>query len=300
MRFGLSAGALGQLKDKHYCVLDSFFSEERAHEYRREIRSLVSQGLMQPNKTHFGLPSGQVLVATKPNIYEADLHDGALRSRVPSLNTLFEQDTLVHVLNERLPGLFLEPGANGKTIKLQYNSGNGGCFPLHYDNPGRPNRRKLTCLLYLNPDWKQGDGGELQLVPFLQDPVTIEPLMNRMVIFYSESVLHRVLRANAERFCFTIWLDAVGSRVNMDEHNALRMKPGQSLSEVASYIRSCPVQRIFSRALYKEEYESSLRECMEGQPVALEQMIALHHAHLKAVDRHKALGELVEKLRRMR
>eukprot|EP00961_Rhodomonas_salina_P037579 505060-Rhodomonas_salina.1 len=28
---------------------------------------------------------------------------------------------------------------------------------------GRPNRRKVTCLLYLNPEWKEGDGGEIEV-----------------------------------------------------------------------------------------------------------------------------------------
>jgi hypothetical protein len=38
-------------------------------------------------------------------------------------------------------------------------------------------------LLYLNPDWKAGDGGELVLCPFMDTPVVIEPLMDRVVIF---------------------------------------------------------------------------------------------------------------------
>jgi len=83
--------------------------------------------------------------------------------------------------------------------------GNGACFPLHYDNPGRPSKRKLTCLVYLNPDWKPGDGGELKLFPFLEEPITIEPKFDRCVIFVSDLILHRVLPCFAPRFCFTIW-----------------------------------------------------------------------------------------------
>lgn len=52
---------------------------------------------------------------------------------------------------------------------------------MHYDNPGPPNKRALTCLLYLNPDWKEGDGGELCLTPFLQKEKVIAPLLDRMV-----------------------------------------------------------------------------------------------------------------------
>ena len=75
---------------------------------------------------------------------------------------------------------------------MQYNAGHGGCFPYHYDNPGPPSKRQLTCIIYLNPDWTEGDGGELVLWPFLSDSVVIAPKMNRMVIFRSDLVLHRV------------------------------------------------------------------------------------------------------------
>ena len=74
-------------------------------------------------------------------------------------------------------------------LKVQFNEGHGGCFPVHYDNPARPNRRKLTALVYLNPEWAEGDGGELELYPFLERSVVITPLMNRLVLFESNLVL---------------------------------------------------------------------------------------------------------------
>ena len=113
----------------------------------------------------------------------------------------------------------------GRALKVQRNGGGGACFPYHYDNPGRPNKRRLTCLIYLVPEWwvaavfgfglgfvggykeghmeegmhnllrsrtasetrkcrREGDGGELVLLPFLgAEPRFIPPLMDRMVIF---------------------------------------------------------------------------------------------------------------------
>ena len=72
------------------------------------------------------------------------------------------------------------PSAQGVTVKLQCNEGQGGCFPLHYDNAGPPSNRKLTCLFYLTSDWHEAHGGELQLVPWLRQPVTIPPLSGRI------------------------------------------------------------------------------------------------------------------------
>jgi hypothetical protein len=38
----------------------------------------------------------------------------------------------------------LVEGDDARTVKLQHNCGGGGCFPLHYDNPGPPSNRALT------------------------------------------------------------------------------------------------------------------------------------------------------------
>ncbi|CAN0508374.1 unnamed protein product [Ectocarpus sp. 8 AP-2014] len=98
------------------------------------------------------------------------------------MNALFHQEALVEALAAAFPeGLRLARGTQGRTLKLQRNAGSGGCFPLHYDNPGPPNKRALTCLLYLNPSWKEGDGGEVCLTPFLQKEKAIAPLLDRLV-----------------------------------------------------------------------------------------------------------------------
>ena len=104
----------------------------------------------------------------------------------------------------------LREGDDARTVKLQHNLGGGGCFPLHYDNPGPPSNRALTCILYLNPEWREGDGGELQLVPFMRRPVRVAPRHDRLAVFLSDRVLHRVLPSKKERFCLTVWLDGVG------------------------------------------------------------------------------------------
>lgn len=72
---------------------------------------------------------------------------------------------------------------------------------MHYDNPGPPNKRALTCLLYLNPDWKKGDGGEVCLTPFLQKEEVIAPLLDRLV---SRRAERRTLRLCCENHCSVI------------------------------------------------------------------------------------------------
>lgn len=38
-----------------------------------------------------------------------------------------------------------------QAIKLQYNDGNGGCFPLHVDSDAAVDNRLITAIFYLNP-----------------------------------------------------------------------------------------------------------------------------------------------------
>ena len=182
------------------------------------------------------------------------------------------------------------------TLKLQYNSGDGGCFPYHYDNPAPPNKRILTVLVYLNPDWEQGDGGEVMLLPFLGKPEIIPPKFNRTVIFRSDTVLHRVLPSHKPRCCFTLWLD--GANPNTDDKVYLREKH-LTPSFIPTLLTS-PLQRTLSRAVYEEEYEKSLRECFGASDRDVKYAVALHRAHLKQTLANPKLSAFVHQLKLQR
>lgn len=99
-------------------------------------------------------------------------------------------------------------------------------------------RRKLTLLYYINPDWERVHGGCLRLYPKIsagapadttaqgqvhnavgdagqghkgqeeekENYVDIEPLGDRLLIFQSRTIEHEVLPAHALRFSLTMWL----------------------------------------------------------------------------------------------
>lgn len=177
---------------------------------------------------------------------------------------------------------------------MQYNAGHGGCFPYHYDNPGPPSRRQLTCIIYLNPDWTEGDGGELVLWPFLSDSVVIAPKMNRMVIFRSDLVLHRVKPAVKERFCLSIWCDGYGVNSDKDVNLTKESLQFTSYDNAADFFRATPLQRVLSRAVYASEYEESLRECVGGT-AAEALMVQQHQASVASIE--SKLKPLIEELR---
>jgi len=84
----------------------------------------------------------------------------------------------------------------------------GGHYRKHLDQFRGRNNRLISCVLYLNENWKVGDGGELQLYDTSGEVPThrIEPLRNRMVFFRSDTVWHEVLPAHAPRKSLTGWL----------------------------------------------------------------------------------------------
>jgi SM-20-related protein len=85
----------------------------------------------------------------------------------------------------------------------------GAKYGKHIDNgPGQANRL-FTFILYLNPDWQTGDGGEL-IIYDPKDPKNmirkIEPRGGTFVLFRSELFPHEVLTANKPRYTFTGWM----------------------------------------------------------------------------------------------
>jgi|APGre2960657423_1045063.scaffolds.fasta_scaffold61876_1 hypothetical protein len=300
----LTAERVKELLHTGFVVVDDWFGAAWADSLRSELLQLAGSGGLAPNRTSFATPAGPA-VYSKPHVFEADLHEPGLREHFSSSLREFgawsdgSAAQFAAALGAAVPELALATGDRGRAVKLQLNEGDCGCFPWHYDNPGPPCRRALTLLVYLNPGWQPCDGGELLLAPFLAPPVSLPPLHDRAVLFLSDRVLHRTVPSHARRLTVTTWLD--GALVNAPEDVGLSLPPS-ALADVpatAARLRASPTQRALSRAVYAEEYESSLRECMQGQPGQAE-MLAAHALHLRSVHLNAPLAKLVDALRLLR
>eukprot|EP00658_Telonema_sp_P-2_P011495 TRINITY_DN14399_c0_g1_i1.p1 TRINITY_DN14399_c0_g1~~TRINITY_DN14399_c0_g1_i1.p1 ORF type:complete len:219 (+),score=54.33 TRINITY_DN14399_c0_g1_i1:287-943(+) len=101
--------------------------------------------------------------------------------------------------------------------------GNGAHYVRHIDN-NNGNGRVLTTILYLNPHWQPSHNGCLRLY-LKAGTVEIEPLFNRLVIFWSDSRCpHEVLPAHSLRYAMSIWYldtqEAMDDLQNDKEHPA--------------------------------------------------------------------------------
>jgi len=95
--------------------------------------------------------------------------------------------------------------------------GPGAEYHCHKDSyGGMDNQRMVTVLLYLNDEWRPGDGGELRIFgsadggskPDQGSYVDIEPLAGRLVLFRAREVWHAVLEPRKPRWAMTLWVMA--------------------------------------------------------------------------------------------
>ena len=282
------AAAAPNLLQNGWAVIDDALPSSTFQLLREQMASLHAAGGLRQHRFGFkASESAKPELYTKPNIFEAELDDAPVAPAAPKLKQTLQTIDLQSAARAAFPSLELLSGADAAAIKLQCNEGGGGSFPHHYDNAGPPSKRRLTCLFYLNPQWKDGDGGELLLSPWLQPPIRIAPSHGRLVLFLSDTVLHRVLPSRAAiRYCFTIWLD--GASTNGPA--ALRLDARKPCDEA---LLLDPAQRLLSRAVYSEEYAESIRDCFATTPGQRDAVLAAHERHVASMMANQAFARLV-------
>jgi SM-20-related protein len=89
----------------------------------------------------------------------------------------------------------------------------GSFYKKHLDQFSARSNRLVSVVLYLNKNWKEGDGGELKIYPKNKPTQKIEPLENRLILFKSDALLHEVLVSNKSRKSLTGWMFHKPSKV---------------------------------------------------------------------------------------
>lgn len=81
----------------------------------------------------------------------------------------------------------------------------GSYYHRHLDQFQERTNRQITVLIYLNKDWKQGNGGELVIYKNGEE-VKVEPIGKRLLVFKSDVIEHEVLTTHVPRYSLTGWL----------------------------------------------------------------------------------------------
>lgn len=82
----------------------------------------------------------------------------------------------------------------------------GGHYDKHIDQFQQRNNRMISMVIYLNEDWQEGDGGELEIFRPDAGSVLVKPLAGRCVLFKSAEVPHAVRTSFTDRRSLTGWL----------------------------------------------------------------------------------------------
>ncbi|HET8866257.1 MAG TPA: 2OG-Fe(II) oxygenase [Gracilimonas sp.] len=81
----------------------------------------------------------------------------------------------------------------------------GTYYHRHLDQFQERRNRQITVLIYLNKDWKEGNGGELVIYKNGEE-IKVEPIAKRLLVFKSDIIEHEVLTTQVPRYSLTGWL----------------------------------------------------------------------------------------------
>ena len=186
---------LNELEKKGWSVQEDFFQKKLIQELKETLLSLGQQGSLKPagigRENNFHIK--QSIRSDEISWFDEN-----------NLNTAQEKflsitKELQDAINEKFYlGLFeLE-------IHFALYAPNA-FYKRHLDQHKYQDTRVVTLIAYLNENWNEDDGGELQL--YLNDgrTITVLPSAGTLVCFMSADFEHEVLPAKRERTSLTGW-----------------------------------------------------------------------------------------------
>lgn len=185
-----------ELAAHSWCVVDHYFAPELLEALQHRLNLLEAEQAL--NRAGVGRADAH----TTEDAIRTDLtHWLELDQDETEARFLATMETLRLALNEKLMlGLF-EYEAHFALYPA------GAFYKRHVDAFRGEKNRIISTVLYLNPNWQEGDGGELALyremeeVPFHM----VEPRFGRLVVFLSEDIPHEVLESHAPRRSIAGW-----------------------------------------------------------------------------------------------
>jgi Rps23 Pro-64 3,4-dihydroxylase Tpa1-like proline 4-hydroxylase len=217
------------------CIIDHFVGSELCAAMRHEAESIRS--MMIPSQSSRWDETSQSMIAyNKVNVLSTQIEGGSIEAyqRTPRLIEYIV--TLTSALSERINAIVpvsYQLSTIQQTNKLAVCLGDGSYYDKHIDNMGGTDNRKLTALLYLQPPGLYPDenitieqqqqqqqqqhqhpnGGYLRAydVPTLDSITCIAPQSDRLVLFWSDSLVHDVSPSYApggiidHRWALTVW-----------------------------------------------------------------------------------------------
>lgn len=186
------------LAREEWASTEKVFSLEFCHLLVQECLLLQSEGLFHPaaigkgaNKINDQTIRGDFTSWIEDNSTSVLLRE--LREQLDLMRMMLNQNFYLGLKRSETHFAVYPPGAE---------------YQKHIDNHKGFNSREITFILYLNENWKKGDGGELSIFqPSDQDVLMtqIEPMFGTFVLFRSKVFPHQVEKNFHQRLSLTGW-----------------------------------------------------------------------------------------------
>ena len=224
-------GVAGRLLERGFVVVDGFLGDPAAAAILTAIRDLDGAGALRLGKLQHGLQqttsttSRNDRIAFLPSIQSAgrELTLRALARSTPQGNTsvaALPETSVLRTYVAAMDGVRARLSEH-ETLKARLGGslddcnfmtaiypGGGARYVRHRDALPYKAGRKITVIYYLNAEWQEGHGGELQIWPteeLEEVPVRVPPIADRLLIFVS-SMWHEVLPSWRPRYALTTWM----------------------------------------------------------------------------------------------
>lgn len=186
------------LATNDYVIVDEFISQDLFRTIMDYFREMESRDKLQ--KAGIG-SSGEFQIKSA---VRGDFIHWLNRDVDTALNPFFG---LMDELNENLRRYCYLSLSDSEFHIAKYPAGSH--YNRHLDQFQERSNRQITVLMYLNENWKPGDGGELKIYRESDEGETeilVEPTARRLLLFKSDCVEHEVLTTNVPRYSLTGWL----------------------------------------------------------------------------------------------
>ncbi|XP_006812516.1 prolyl hydroxylase EGLN3-like [Saccoglossus kowalevskii] len=203
----LAEFAIRNMTQRGFSIIDNFCKKCDPRKILEDVKRLQDTGVFKDGRLSGGRTSGDASKQKTELALRGDkitwLHGN--EDEYPHIKLLVDSiDSLVAKFNLFSQGQFVI-GGRTKIMATCYPGGGSG-YIRHVDNPNEDGRH-VTCLFYLNENWDvKKSGGLLRIFPNEEDYVDVEPIMNRLLLFWSDMRNpHEVQPAFSTRYAITTW-----------------------------------------------------------------------------------------------
>ena len=183
---------MDKLSENDLVVIDEFISEDQFRLIMDFFREKESADLLKKA----GISTSKQIVEAIRGDYTYWLDEG----RDTDLAEVFGIIDSIRINLNR----FCYLGLTGGEFHLAFYP-EGSYYKRHVDQFREKSSRIITLLIYLNENWKEGNGGELRVFRDDGSEVLIQPIARRCVLFKSDKVPHEVLKTKVGRYSLTGW-----------------------------------------------------------------------------------------------